>query len=208
MLFGSQATVDQHSGNPGIQVHGPGYSKILVGEDEVDHWEKHLDIFVSSIALNSGRSCINCSGIWVPRHGKAIAEAIAQELAKIEALPPEHPEASLAAFTVPGVPEAVSAAIDADLEATGSDDLVQNVRGTPRAITREHCGYLLPTLAYCASPEETDREERVHVPRSRRWSNVRRTRCWRISAPRWSAAASPKIPSSSGRCLIPTTSTA
>ena len=154
MLFGSQATVDQHSGNPAIQVHGPGYTKILIGDDQVDHWEKYLDLMVTSIALNSGRSCINCSGIWVSRNGKQIAEAIAEKLAKIEALPPEHPEAGLAAFTVPGVPEAISAAIDADLKATNSEDLVQKRRGTPRAITREHCGYLLPTLAYCASPEE------------------------------------------------------
>jgi len=120
----------------------------------VDDWEKYLDLMVTSIALNSGRSCINCSGIWVSRNGKQIAEAIAEKLAKIEALPPEHPEAGLAAFTVPGVPEAISAAIDADLKATNSEDLVQKRRGTPRAITREHCGYLLPTLAYCASPEE------------------------------------------------------
>ncbi len=154
MLFGSQATVDQHSGNPAIQVHGPGYTKILIGDDQVDDWEKYLDLMVTSVALNSGRSCINCSGIWVSRNGKQIAEAIAGKLAKIEALPPEHPEAGLAAFTVPGVPEAISAAIDADLKATNSEDLVQKHRGTPRAITREHCGYLLPTLAYCASPEE------------------------------------------------------
>jgi acyl-CoA reductase-like NAD-dependent aldehyde dehydrogenase len=154
MLFGSQATVDQHEGNPGIQVHGPGYTKILIGDDQVDDWEKYLDIMVTSIALNSGRSCINCSGIWVSRNGKAIADAIAEKLAKIEALPPEHPEAPLAAFTVPGVPEAISAAIDEDLKATNTEDLVQKVRGTPRAIAREHCGYLLPTLAYCASPEE------------------------------------------------------
>ena len=154
MLFGSQATVDQHAGNPGMQVHGPGYTKILIADDQVDDWEKYLDIMVSSIALNSGRSCINCSGIWVSRNGKEIAQAIAEKLAKVEALPPEHPEAALAAFTVPGVPEAISAAIDEDLKATNSEDLVQKVRGTPRAITRAHCGYLLPTLAYCASPEE------------------------------------------------------
>ena len=52
------------------------------------------------------------------------------------------------------MPEAISAAIDEDLKATNSEDLVQKFRGTPRAITREHCGYLLPTLAYCASHEE------------------------------------------------------
>ncbi len=153
MLFGSQATVDQHAGNPTVQVHGPGYSKILVGDDKVDNWEEYLDIFVTSVALNSGRSCINCSGIWVPRHGRAIAEAIAEKLAAIQALPPENPEASLAAFTVPGVADAISASIDADLEDAGSDDLVEKVRGSKRLINREHCAYLLPTLVHCESPE-------------------------------------------------------
>lgn len=152
MLFGSQATVDQHGGNPRVQVHGPGYSKILVGEDRIDNWRDYLDIFVDSVLLNSGRSCINCSGIWVPRHGREIAEAMAGELAKVQALPPEDPQALLAAFTVPGVAEAVSGAIDDDLQASGSKDLVAEARGTPRLITREHCGYLLPTLIHCESP--------------------------------------------------------
>ena len=152
MLFGSQATVDQHGGNPRVQVHGPGYTKILVGDDKIDNWEEYLDLFVTSVALNSGRSCINCSGIWVPRHGHAIAEAMAEKLAKIEALPPEDPEAPLAAFTVPGVADAISAAIDADLEASGSADLVEKARGGKRLITREHCSYLLPTLVHCESP--------------------------------------------------------
>ena len=153
MLFGSQATVDQHAGNPAAQVHGPGYSKILVGEDQIDNWPDLLDMMATSIAINSGRGCINCSGIWVPRHGRKIAEALAERLAKIEARPHDDPEAALAAFTVPGVAEAVSASIDRDIEAGGGEDLVATVRGTPRLVTREHCSYLLPTLVYCETPE-------------------------------------------------------
>ncbi len=153
MLFGSQATVDQHAGNPAVQVHGPGYSKILIGEDQIDHWGDFLNIMETSIAINSGRGCINCSGIWVPRHGRKIAEALAERLAKIEARPHDDPAAELAAFTVAGVADAISASIDADLQAGGGEDLVEKARGTPRLIKREHCAYLLPTLAYCESPE-------------------------------------------------------
>ncbi len=153
MLFGSQATVDQHAGNPAVQVHGPGYSKILIGEDQIDRWEDFLDIMETSIAINSGRGCINCSGIWVPRHGRKIAQALAERLAKIEARPHDDPKAELAAFTVAGVADAISASIDADLQAGGSEDLVEKARGTPRLIKREHCAYLLPTLAFCESPE-------------------------------------------------------
>ena len=154
MLFGSQATVDQHGGNPRVQVHGPGYSKILIGDDQADNWEDFLDLMEMSVFLNSGRSCINCSAIWTPRHGEEIAQALAERLAKVKPLPPEDPEAPLAAFTVPGVAEAVSGAIDADLEAGGHEDLVGKARGSSRLIQREHCDYLLPTITYCKSPEQ------------------------------------------------------
>src|SRR5213080_2141567 len=107
-IFGSTETVQRYHGNPCVQVHGPGFSKILLGDDVVDQWEKHIDLMVDSVSLNSGRGCINCSGIWASRHTRAIADAIAQRLAAVAPLPPDHPDASLAAFTVPGVAEAIS----------------------------------------------------------------------------------------------------
>jgi hypothetical protein len=36
MIFGSAKTVEQYRGNPNVQVHGPGFSKILLGGDSVD----------------------------------------------------------------------------------------------------------------------------------------------------------------------------
>ncbi len=64
MIFGGQATIDNYHGDPRVQAHGPGYSKILLGDDVVDDWEKYLDLMVDSIFLNGGRSCINASGVW------------------------------------------------------------------------------------------------------------------------------------------------
>ena len=64
LIFGGTTTVEQYAGHPGVQVHGPGFSKILFGDDQVDDWEQHLDLMVDSVLVNSGRSCINCSGIW------------------------------------------------------------------------------------------------------------------------------------------------
>jgi acyl-CoA reductase-like NAD-dependent aldehyde dehydrogenase len=153
MLFGSQATVDQHAGNPKVQVHGPGYTKILIGDDKVDDWEEYLNLMETSVLLNSGRSCINCSAIYVSRNGREIAQALAERLAKVKPLPPEDPNAPLAAFTVAGVAEAISAAIDEDLKAGGAEDMTAALREGSRAITREHCSYLLPTVVYCQSPE-------------------------------------------------------
>src|SRR3989441_13145289 len=54
LIFGGTATVDRYRGNPRVQAHGPGFSKILLGDDQVDQWEKYLDLMVDSIFANSG----------------------------------------------------------------------------------------------------------------------------------------------------------
>jgi acyl-CoA reductase-like NAD-dependent aldehyde dehydrogenase len=153
LIFGGQPTVERYHGNPRVQVHGPGYTKILLGEDKVDEWERYLDLMVDSVLVNSGRSCINCSGIWAPRHSKAIAEAIAKRLAPVEPLPPTHADAALAAFTVLNVADLISAQIDADLKAPGVEDVTARYRKGPRLERRERCAYLKPTVIHCASPE-------------------------------------------------------
>jgi len=33
LIFGDESTVARHAGNPNVQVHGPGRSKVLIGED-------------------------------------------------------------------------------------------------------------------------------------------------------------------------------
>jgi acyl-CoA reductase-like NAD-dependent aldehyde dehydrogenase len=151
MIFGGTATVERYKGNPRVQAHGPGFSKILLGDDEVDNWEKHLDLMVESIHINSGRGCINCSGIWASRHTKEIAQAIAERLGPIEPLPPEDPKASLAAFTVPGQAKAVWGMIEADLKENGVTDMT--AKWGPRLIERERCDYLRPMIVHCTSHE-------------------------------------------------------
>jgi hypothetical protein len=153
LIFGGTATVDRYRGNPAVQPHGPGFSKILIGDDQVDRWERFLDVMVDSVFLNSGRGCINCSGIWASRHTRAIADALAQRLAAVRPLPPDHPDASLAAFTVPGVAEAISKEIDNDLLAPGATDATALHREGPRLIKDGRADYLLPTVVHCESPE-------------------------------------------------------
>src|SRR5881394_3403399 len=111
MIFGGTATVERYKGDPRVQVHGPGFSKILLGDDLVDEWEKYIDIMADSVFLNSGRGCINCSGVWASRHALEIAQALAERLGPIEAKPPEDPTAGLAAFTVAGQAQSIHATI-------------------------------------------------------------------------------------------------
>ena len=155
LIFGGTATVDQYAGHPGVQVHGPGFSKILIGEDEVDNWEQHLDLMVDSVLVNSGRSCINCSGIWAPRHTKEIAQALAERLGPIAPLPPQDPNAALAAFTVPGQAKAISADIDGVIKESGVEELTAAFHDDDdgRLVERERCDYLRPTVLHCASSE-------------------------------------------------------
>ena len=151
MIFGGTATVERYKGDPRVQAHGPGFSKILLGDDCVDDWEKYLDIMVDSIYLNSGRGCINASGVWASRHTKEIAAALAERIGPVEVKPPEDPQASLAAFTVPGVAQAVWKMIEADLKESGVEHMTEKYG--PRLVEMERCAYLRPTIVHCESPE-------------------------------------------------------
>jgi acyl-CoA reductase-like NAD-dependent aldehyde dehydrogenase len=164
LIFGGTATVDRYRGNVRVQAHGPGFSKIVIGDDQVDQWERFLDVMVDSVFVNSGRSCINCSGIWASRHTREIAGALAQRLASVRPLPPEHPEASLAAFTVPGVADAISQAIDADLQAPGVTDVTARHRDVSRVLKQGSADYLLPTVVHCESPDAAAAQKEYMFP--------------------------------------------
>ena len=152
LIFGGTATVEQYAGNPSVQVHGPGFSKILIGDDVVDDWEQYLDLMVDSVLINSGRSCINCSGIWASRHTREIAEAVAERIGPIAPLPPDDPDAALAAFTVPGQAAAISADIDTVAKEAGATEVTARFHESGRLDARERCDYLRPTVIHCESP--------------------------------------------------------
>lgn len=153
MIFGGTATVERYHGNPKVQVHGPGFSKILLGDDVVDNWEKYLDIMADSVALNSGRGCINCSGIWASRHTAEIADALAKRIGPIAPLPMTDSKAALAAFTVPGQADAISAQIDEACQQPGVTEVTGKYRNGPRLVKHERCDYLRPTVIHCTSHE-------------------------------------------------------
>ena len=65
MVFGDVSATDRWKGDPRIERHGPGFSKVILGPDAVDNCEQHLDVIVASILDNGGRSCVNASSVWV-----------------------------------------------------------------------------------------------------------------------------------------------
>jgi acyl-CoA reductase-like NAD-dependent aldehyde dehydrogenase len=149
LIFGDENTVQRYAGNPAIQVHGPGRSKVLIGEDMIDRWPEFVDLIVDSIAENGGRSCVNASAVVVPRHADALAGAVAEKLAAIVPRSVTDERAVLAGFANPRMAEFIDAAIDQDL--TGALDVTAKYRNGPRIVTLEGSTYLLPTLVRCPS---------------------------------------------------------
>jgi acyl-CoA reductase-like NAD-dependent aldehyde dehydrogenase len=153
IIFGDAGTAGAWSDDPRVEVHGPGYSKIVIGDDCVDDWEKYLDVMVSSIADNGGRSCINASGVWVTRHAEEIARALAARMAKITPRASDDPQAQIAPFVDPNVASRISQVIDQGLSEPGTREVTSDYREGPRLVESEGCSYLLPTVVLCESPE-------------------------------------------------------
>jgi len=153
MLFGGGATVRPYENDLAVELHGPGYSKIVLGDDAADHWQDYLDVMVASIEVNGGRSCINASAVWTPRDSREIAEAVAERLARRAALPADDPNATLAAFANPQVAESINAVIDQGLRQPGAVDLTGAKRGSPRLVKKGRCAWLLPTVVHAPDPQ-------------------------------------------------------
>ncbi len=153
LIFGDKSTTDQYAGNPGVQVHGPGFSKILIGDDEIENWESYLDVMVSSISENGGRSCVNASAVIVPKYAREIADALSQRLGPLKPLPAEDPNAVLSGFANPMMGEWIDSTLETDFAEKGALDATAPYRDGPRLVQSEGGTYLRPTIAYCESME-------------------------------------------------------
>jgi acyl-CoA reductase-like NAD-dependent aldehyde dehydrogenase len=152
VFFGDAATVGTAAGDPRIELHGPGFTKIFLAPDEVDAWRDHLDLIAASIADNGGRSCVNASGVWTAGRGREIADALAARLATIVPRAADDEQAAIAPFTDPRVAEWIDGQIEAGLREPGAVDVTAAHRQGPRLVRAEGGTYLLPTIVYCDSP--------------------------------------------------------
>jgi hypothetical protein len=152
IMFGDVSAVGALEGDSRVEIHGPGYSKVILGEDCVDEWERYLDVMVASIVENGGRSCVNASSVWTPAHAEEISEALAERLAKIHPRPAEDEAAQLAPFADPNVASRISQIIDQGLAEPGARDVTAAHRNDERLLRWNDCSYLLPTIVYCEDP--------------------------------------------------------
>lgn len=149
MIFGDAGSTGVWSDDSRIEIHGPGFSKIVIGEDCIDEWEQYLEVMVASIAANGGRSCINASGIWVPAHAEEIAEALAERLAQIAPRAANDEAAQIAPFADGNVATRISQMIDQGLAESGAREVSASYRKAGRLVTWQGCSYLLPTIVLC-----------------------------------------------------------
>jgi acyl-CoA reductase-like NAD-dependent aldehyde dehydrogenase len=153
LLFGDQGTVAPWRGDPGVQIHGPGWSKVLFGDDLAASWAGYLDLLEESVATNGGRSCVNASGIWIPGHGRALAEALAERLARIAPRSLDDPDARLVALPSPEAAERASAFLDSQLADGLATDVTARHRSAGRVgLAEDGSVHLLPTVLYTRDP--------------------------------------------------------
>jgi acyl-CoA reductase-like NAD-dependent aldehyde dehydrogenase len=151
MVFGDVASTRAWRGDPRVEVHGPGYSKVLLGPDAAQAWPQYLDVMASSIAENGGRSCVNASGVWVTHNAPEIAEALAARLAAVVPRAEDDPAAQLAPFADAELARRISALIDRDLETPGAVEVTARHRPGARVVEWQGSSYLLPTVVLCES---------------------------------------------------------
>lgn len=151
ITFGDDSTVNKWKNYPLIQVHGAGYSKLIIGEDRIENWKSLIPQLAQNIAANSGRSCFTISRLIVPRYGREIAEVLAKALASIVPKPLEDPEAMLSAISMPAKAKWSNNVIEDGLKKAGAVDISAQFRNAKRLEVFEGRTYLHPTIIHCDS---------------------------------------------------------
>ena len=106
-------------------------------------------MLIGSIADNGGRSCVNASAVWAPRHADEISEALAERLARIVPRAADDRDAKLAPFTDPQIAARINTMIDQGLLEPGARDVTASYREGDRLVSWNDCSYLNPTLIRC-----------------------------------------------------------
>lgn len=150
-LFGDASITKRYAGDPRVELHGPGYSKVLIGADKAADFAKLIDVLAASVAANGGRSCVNASAIVTHSHGKEIAAALAERLAAIVPRDADDNKAGLAGFANPAMAESINDTIDKALKQPGAEDVTARFREGPRLVQHQGRTFLKPTVVFCSS---------------------------------------------------------
>jgi hypothetical protein len=187
LIFGDKSTTQQYANNPAIQLHGPGWSKFLIGEDCIENWRDYIDVIAGAISDNGGRSCINASAVVVPRYAAEIADALAQKLGPISPTANDDPAARLSGFANPKMADFIEASIEEGLATPGAEDIAA---ARAKSSTKAAHSCVPPSSAATAS--RTRSPTRNSSAPTQASSPARSRKCWQISATHSPALRSPK----------------
>jgi acyl-CoA reductase-like NAD-dependent aldehyde dehydrogenase len=94
MVFGGDDVVSRYTGgwsSTPVLPQGPGRVKLLI----TGCWERYLEVVVDSVSGLAGVSCLNTTAVLVEQDAPGFAQALAERLAALQPLPPEHEKATL-----------------------------------------------------------------------------------------------------------------
>jgi acyl-CoA reductase-like NAD-dependent aldehyde dehydrogenase len=151
LIFGDKNTMAQYANNPAIQLHGPGWSKFLIGDDCIENWPDYIDVIAGAISDNGGRSCINASAVVVPKYAAEIAEALAKKIGPFAPTRSDDPNARLSGFANIKMADFIDAQIEDGLKVPGAVDVTAKYRNGPRKAIFEGGTYMRPTIVLCDS---------------------------------------------------------
>jgi hypothetical protein len=151
LIFGDKSTTDLYANNPAIEVHGPGWSKFLIGDDQIEHWRDYVDVIAGAISDNGGRSCINASAVVVSKYAAEIADALAQKLGPFAPTRPDDEKARLSGFANPKMADFIDSQIEDGLKTPGAEDVTAKYRNGTRKAVFEGGTYMRPTIVRCDS---------------------------------------------------------
>ncbi|WP_037606697.1 aldehyde dehydrogenase family protein [Streptacidiphilus rugosus] len=92
LVFGGDAAARRYGQDRRVILRGPGRSKILHSGAITD---RVLDVICDSAGFDAGMRCTNLTAVFTDGDPAALAEAVAERLARLVAAPPQSPEAQL-----------------------------------------------------------------------------------------------------------------
>ena len=104
MFFGDAAAARRFKGDSRVEVHGPGYSKVVIGKDRIDQWQDYLEVVATSMADNGGRSCVNARASGSPATQMPSRTPWPNGSASVVPRAADDEQALLAPFADAGVP--------------------------------------------------------------------------------------------------------
>ncbi|MDT5251217.1 MAG: hypothetical protein QOH07_152 [Mycobacterium sp.] len=146
MVYGSQSVVDKYANDATVFVNGPGRAKILITADH--DWRDYLDVITDSIANLGGVACVNATAVLYEGDAAPLAEAIAERLSTIAALPTDDERAIL---PTQNIDDATALASHLAAAAAGTTSLL----GADQVVAAlgDGCAALRPAVHLMARPD-------------------------------------------------------